>query len=139
MEIREAQRIVNTLAQGIDPNTGEVFAEDSPYNEQTIIRALFTVHEFVNAAPKPAMTIAERRQRNIDLGRPANFGLPWTEEARETVASAFQSGQSVEQIASSLKRTRGAIRAELIRQELVPPDFEQERLAAFPRRATRSD
>jgi hypothetical protein len=124
MEIREAQRIVNTLAQGIDPNTGEVFDGDSPYNEPTIIRALYTVHEFVNRAPKPAMTLAERRQRNLDIGRPANCGLPWTEEARSTVAEAFAGGRSVEQIAVDLERTRGGIRAELIRQELVPPDFE---------------
>jgi hypothetical protein len=29
MEIREAQNIVKSLAQGVDPSTGEAFAEES--------------------------------------------------------------------------------------------------------------
>ena len=82
------------------------------------------MHEFVGRASKPAMTIAERRQRNLDLGRPANYGLPWTDEDRSEVAAAFGTGRPIEAIATELDRTRGAIRAELIRQELVPPDFE---------------
>ena len=55
MEIREAQSIVKNLAEGVDPNTGEVFAPDSPYNEPRIIRALFTVHDFVRLATNPIM------------------------------------------------------------------------------------
>ena len=124
MEIREAQRILNTLAQGIHPTTGEVFAADSPYNEPKVIRALFTVHQFVRYSKKPKMTVDERRSENLDLGRPENHGLPWTEDDRSAVAAGFEKDNSVEELAASFGRTSGAIRSELIRQGLLPPDYE---------------
>ena len=124
MEIREAQSIVKALAQGIDPNTGEVFASDSPYNEPKTIRALFTVHDFVMQARKPRMSAGEKRQENLDLGRPANYGLPWKDDARSQVATGFEEGKTIEELATTLERTQGAIRAELIRQGLMSPDFQ---------------
>ena len=124
MEIREAQGIVKTLAQGVDPNTGEVFAPDSPYNEPKIIRALFTVHDFVRQARKPRMSADEKRQENLDLGRPRNYGLPWADDARSQVAMGFEDGKTIQELATTLERTQGAIRAELIRQGLLEPDFQ---------------
>ena len=124
MEIREAQSIVKNLAEGIDPNTGEVFAPDSPYNEPRIIRALFTVHDFVRQARKPRMSADEKRQENLDLGRPRNYGMPWTDEARSQVAKGFEDGKTIEDLATTHERTQGAIRAELIRQGLLSPDFQ---------------
>ena len=124
MEIREAQSIVKNLAEGVDPNTGEVFAPDSPYNEPRIIRALFTVHDFVRQARKPRMSAEEKRQENLDLGRPRNYGMPWTDDARSQVAKGFEGGETIEGLAPTHERTQGAIRAELIRQELLSPDFQ---------------
>ena len=124
MEIRKAQRIVEILAQGVDPITGEAFAPESPYNEPQIIRALFTVHEFVRRARKPPMTADERRRENVDLGRPRNYGLPWTDDARSEVATAFQDGKPIAELAATFERTRGAIQAELIRQGLIEQDFQ---------------
>jgi len=124
MELRTAQNIVKTLAQGVDPNTGEVFAPDSPYNEAKIIRALFTVHDFVRQARKPKMSAYEKRQENLDLGRPRNYGLPWADDARSQVAMGFEDGKTIEELATTLERTQGAIRAELIRQGLVEPEFQ---------------
>ena len=122
MELREAQSIVKALAQGVDPNTGEVFPPDSPYNEPRIIRALFALHEFIQQARKPRMSADERRQENLDLGRPRNYGLPWTDDARSQVATRFEEGHSIEELAATLERTQGGIRAELIRQGLLSPD-----------------
>jgi hypothetical protein len=124
MELREAQSIVKTLAQGVDPNTGEFFAPDSPYNQPRIIRALFTVHESVRQARKPRMSADEKRQENLDLGRPRNYGLPWTDDARSQVAMGFEDGKTIEELATTLERTQGAIRAELIRRGLLSPDFQ---------------
>lgn len=124
MEIREAQNIVKTLAQGVDPNTGEVFAPDSPYNQPKVIRALFTVHDFVRQARKPRMSAGEKRQENLDLGRPGNYGLPWKNDDRSQVATGFEEGKTIEELATTLERTQGAIRAELIRQGLVEPEFQ---------------
>ncbi len=124
MEIRKAQRIVEILAQGVDPATGEAFAADSLYNEPQIIRALFTVHEFVRRARKPPMSADERRRENVELGRPRNYGLPWTDDARAQVATAFQGGKAIAELAATFERTQGAIQAELIRQGLVESDFQ---------------
>jgi len=123
MEIRKAQRIVEILAQGVDPTTGEAFAEDSPYNEPLIIRALFTVHEFVRHARKPPLSAEERRRENVELGRPRNYGLPWTKDARAQVATAFQDGKAIAELAETFERTQGAIQAELVRQGLVETEF----------------
>jgi hypothetical protein len=124
MEIRKAQSIVKTLAQGVDPNTGEVFAPDSPYNQPKVIRALFTVHDFVRQAKKPRMSAGEKRQENLDLGRPGNYGLPWKDDDRSQVATGFEERKTIEELATTLERTQGAIRAELIRQGLVEPEFQ---------------
>ena len=124
MEIRKAQRIVEILAQGVDPTTGEAFGPDSPYNQPQIIRALFTVHNFVGRARKPPMSADERRRENVALGRPRNYGLPWTDDTRTQVATAFEDGTAIAELAATLERTQGAIQAELIRQGLVSPDLQ---------------
>jgi hypothetical protein len=120
MELSDARTIVKTLAEGIDPITGEVFDADSPYNQPPVIRALFTVHRY-SYIPKTKMSPDEKRQKNVELGRPKNAGLPWTEEDRTTVASGFGNGQTIEEMAGLLDRSRAAIHAELIRQGLVSP------------------
>jgi hypothetical protein len=123
MEINEAKTIVRTLAQGIDPDTGEVFAPDSPYNHPKVIRALFTLHDLARPPARPRMTVEQRRQANLERGLPANSGLPWIDADRVLVGSEFKKGKSVEELASVVERTRGAIHAELIKQGLVTPDF----------------
>ena len=120
MELSEARTIVKTLAEGVDPITGELFATDSPYNHPRVIRALFTIHTHTRI-PNSKLSPDERRQRNIDLGRPRNAGMPWTDDDRSRVASGFQSGETIEELASKLERSRTAIHAELIRQGLVEP------------------
>jgi len=123
MELNEARTIVKNLAQGVDPTTGEVFAPNSPYNDPRVIRALFTVHDLARPAKRPKMSADEKRQENLNHGRPRNAGLPWNDDARALVASGFQDGKTVEELAEALERSRGAIHAELIRQGLVSPDF----------------
>jgi hypothetical protein len=120
MELSEARPIVLTLAQGVDPITGEVFAADSPYNHPSIIRALFAVHDHARRTGG-ALGPDERRQRNLDQGRPRNTGLPWSEEDRARVASGFEHGEAVETLATELERTRSAIQSELVRQGLLEP------------------
>ena len=41
MDKSEALETVEALAHGIDPVTGELFPEDSPFNHPRVIRALF--------------------------------------------------------------------------------------------------
>jgi hypothetical protein len=57
MQIQIAKQIIETLAQGINPVTGEVFDEDSPYNAPPVIRALFKVYQELD---QPAFSPVER-------------------------------------------------------------------------------
>ena len=120
MELSEARPIIRTLAQGVDPITGEVFTADSPYNHPSIIRALFAVHDHARRTGG-ALGPDEKRQRNVEQGRPRNAGLPWSEEDRARVASGFEHGEAVETLATELERTRSAIQSELVRQGLLEP------------------
>jgi len=121
MELSESRNIIKTLAQGVHPITGEVFAPESPYNDPRVIRALFSILDF---AKKPRKSVEERRRENLELGRPLNAGLPWTESDRTRVAEDFRGGKNIEELANALERSRGAIHAELVRQGLVEPEFQ---------------
>jgi hypothetical protein len=88
-----------------------------------VIRALFTISDLARLTRNPKMSVEEKRRENLDRGMPGNTGLPWTDDTRELVASQFQGGKTIEELATILERTRGGIRAELIKQELLPPDY----------------
>ena len=72
MDIIRARQIVRSLAEGVDPLTGEVLSNESVYNKPDVIRALYTVLEVTapkTEFPKPAQTRDPKR----------NAGKPWTE------------------------------------------------------------
>jgi hypothetical protein len=120
MEIEEAKEIVISLANGINPITGKVFPDDSPYNDPTIIRSLFTVANNVKLPKKHRMqTVEETQARNLANGKPKNAGLSWTEELKQEVAQLFGQGRSINELARHFERTDGSIRSELKHQGLV--------------------
>ena len=43
MELEKSIKMLEALAKGIDPLTGEVLPDHSPYNSVEITRAIFTV------------------------------------------------------------------------------------------------
>ena len=116
MEVLKAKQTLETLADGIDPGSGEVLPAESPYNDPLVIRALFVALDSIRL---PRLTVEQRQQNNLHEGRPKNFGLPWTSEMKEEAASCFGKGSSVDELAANLGRTRGAIVAELVRQGLI--------------------
>ena len=119
MEIGEAKRIVEALADGIDPTTGEVLPQESPYNDPNVIRALFTVLGSIKTVKKSKQTDEQKRQGNIEDGKPKNAGLPWTKELKAEVATRFCSGSSYDELAQYFERTKGAIISELTKQGLI--------------------
>ena len=119
MELNRAKEIIKTLADGVDPVTGEVLPQESPYNDPNVIRALFTVLESVRDDKKPRKTNEQKQQDNIKSGRPRNAGLPWTDEVKMEVASKFRNGISVNALSRHFERTQGAIVSELMKQGLI--------------------
>ncbi|MFC1798388.1 hypothetical protein ACFLZL_01095 [Thermodesulfobacteriota bacterium] len=122
MNSEEARNIIHRLAGGADPISGEPIPENSPYNQPVVIRALYTLLQTVKNNAKPRKTIEERKEENRRNGRPLNAGLPWGDDARQHVASKFNSGVSIEKMATEFERTPGAVIAELKRQGIITED-----------------
>lgn len=111
MDIEFARRIIDTLSQGIHPATGEVMPPDSPYNDPTVIRALFTVSRWFQ----------EGGRRSLRREQPANAGKPWQAEDDEKLRAWHAEGRAPEEIAKDLHRTEFAIESRLNKLGLLPP------------------
>lgn len=111
MELQIARQIIDTLAQGIHPVTGEAMPEDSPYNAPPVIRALHAVSRALEAPgaaepPEPA-----RSRRNL----PPNAGKAWSPQEDAALETAFDAGIDLKQVAEELGRTRFAVEQRLVK------------------------
>lgn len=66
--------------------------------------------------------IANRQEKNEELGKAKNSGLKWTLEDRVKVKSMFKKNVGIIQIAKKLERTAGAILGELLKSEVINKD-----------------
>ena len=114
MELQAARQIIDTLAQGVHPVTGEVMPEDSPYNAPPVIRPLFAVASALDGA-SPATAPKPRREL------PPNAGKAWLSEEDGKLESAFAAGIDVKQIAKELGRTEFAVESRLVKMGKLPP------------------
>ena len=113
MELQIARQIIDTLAQGIHPITGEAMPDDSPYNAPPVIRALHTVSralESASASPAAA-DAAPRARRNA----PPNAGKAWSPQEDAALETAFDAGIPLKQVAQELGRTAYAVEQRLIK------------------------
>jgi hypothetical protein len=120
MEINKAVQMIETVANGTNPITGEAFPSNSPYNAPEIIRALFACAQHIRQPPqKSRKTLEQRQAENQRKGFPKNAGLPWTKEAKAELADLFKAGEGPGKLAQKLKRTKYAILMELKNQGLI--------------------
>ena len=108
MELQIARQIIDTLAQGIHPVTGEAMPDDSPYNAPPVIRALHTVARALEGEPAAADDTARSR-------RVPNAGKPWSAADDSALETAFDAGIPVKQVAQELGRTAFAVEQRLIK------------------------
>lgn len=109
MQREHTLRILNALANGIHPATGEKFGADSPYQHPDTVRALFEAMRAVEAGGSFA---APQQQR------PAAdkvSGTRWTPDEEQRLAQAFDTGRTVDELARAHNRSRAAIEARLVR------------------------
>lgn len=116
MELQQARAIVETLAQGIHPVTGELMDADGPYNEPVVIRALFTVARALEGSEGKATREAGERRS----GAP-NQGKPWAPEDDAKLEAAFVDGADLKPLAQELGRTTFALEARLVKLGRLPP------------------
>ncbi len=114
MEPSEALRIIRSLADGVDPHTGEIFPDESPYQHPQVLRALFLAVR--------AMERLEDRQRRKGV-LPANAGKPRDNAEDKVLCEGFDAGLKVGELAQKHRRTEGAVQSRLEKLGKVPSRF----------------
>lgn len=123
MDTNQSITILKSLANGIDPSSGEVFAMDSAYNNPMIIRALFGCLDIIKSPPKKTKrTLEEKQADNVAKSLPRNANLPWTNELRLELADQFNAAIKPSELAQKFERTYGSIIAQLKGQGLISED-----------------
>jgi hypothetical protein len=122
MELQIARQIIDTLAQGIHPVTGEAMPEDSPYNAPPVIRALHAVSRALEGlAAVPAadeVPPASSRTRRV---LPPNAGKAWSAQDDAALQTAFDAGIPMKQVAQELGRTPFALEQRLVKLGKIAP------------------
>jgi hypothetical protein len=115
MQLDAALPIVRALADGVNPVTGELYPETSPYAEPRTLRALFSAVDLMQKE-------VDREKRRERL--PANFGKPWNEAEDRTVVAEFDGGLTLIDIARRHARTQSSIRLRLEKLGKIEPSRE---------------
>src|SRR3954462_4469295 len=111
MELQIARQIIDTLAQGIHPITGEAMPDDSPYNAPPVIRALHVVSRALEGAAVAGAPEPARPKRSAA----PNAGKAWSAQEDAALETAFDAGISLKQVAQELGRTPFAVEQRLVR------------------------
>ena len=106
MNQAEALSVIRSLANGVDPETGEVFAADSVYQRAQTVRALYSAADALEKAER-----FERRKQAL----PAKTGEPWSEDEDRKLLSGFDAGRGLVELAAAHERTQTGVRARLVK------------------------
>lgn len=106
MDIPRAKEILSTLAEGVDPTTGEVLPDDSVCNKGEVVRAFYAVLSHLDE---------KKSKKNL----PANTGKPWTREDEDLLVSLYRSGTPKREICKTMQRTESGIAARLVHLEVI--------------------
>jgi hypothetical protein len=115
MDNKRALEIINALATGVDPFTGEMFQQDNALQHPEIIRALFLASRALERDK------GNKKPKAKDPDLPGGAGAPWSEAEENELIAAFESGLAEKQLAESHQRTVGAIRARLVKLGKLAP------------------
>ena len=118
MEISEALKLLRVLAEGIDPFTGEEYPDESPYQHPKVIRALYKAVQILES-----QEAKERARARL----PEHAGESWDEGEDAQLASEFEAGLSLQEIACRHKRTVGAIQSRLVKQGRLEATWHDQR------------
>lgn len=106
MDATQALAVVRSLANGVDPESGEIFPPESAYQRPQIVRALYEA-----AAALERQERYDRRKAQM----PTKTGEPWTEDEDRKLLAAFDAGRALQELAAAHERTMGAVRARLLK------------------------
>jgi hypothetical protein len=106
MDSTQALAVVRSLANGVDPESGEVFPPESAYQRPQIVRALYEA-----ATALERIERFERRKSQM----PSKTGEPWSEDEDRKLLAGFDAGRALQELAAAHERTMGAVRARLLK------------------------
>lgn len=106
METKDVIKIIQSLADGVNPFNGEKFPENSPYQNPQLVRALYKSVEALEY-------LKIREGKKIVL--PKNAGNPWAEIEDKALINKFDAGKSFDELANEHQRTVGAIKSRLVK------------------------
>lgn len=109
MELEEAIKTIRALADGVNPETGEILPETSVCRAAPSVRAL-------NRALAALIAQQEREKH-----RPQNAGKSWSRAEDEQVCEELRLGNDFTQIAKTHNRSVPAIVARLIKLGKIAP------------------
>lgn len=110
MDKEHTLKILNALANGVHPATGERYSADSPYQHPDTVRALFEAIRAIEGARAPAAGAGPKPALPQ-----SGAGSRWTSEEEQRLAEAFDAGRTVEELARAHNRTRAGIEARLVK------------------------
>jgi hypothetical protein len=106
MDKAKALAVIRSLANGVDPENGEVFPPESPYQKPETVRALYEA-----ATALERLEQFERRKSQI----PPKTGQPWSEDEDRKLLAGFDAGRALQELATAHERTMGAVRGRLLK------------------------
>ena len=102
MDINRAKEIISTLAEGIDPTTGEILPDNSVCNKGEIVRAFYAALNHLDE---------KKPKKNL----PANAGKPWSAEEDAKLRTYYEAGMSKKELCAEFGRSSGSISSRLAR------------------------
>ena len=103
MDLHRAKELLYTLADGVNPLTGEILPETDSCNQVEIVRALHKVLRVLDET--------DAKQKS-----PAgNAGKPWTAEDDAALCRMFDAGSTCQDMQAYFQRTRSSIETRLVR------------------------
>lgn len=106
MDIYRAKEIIEGLADGVNPLTGEVLPLEDSCNQPDVVRAL---HAILSVLPEKTQKV-----------QPENAGKPWTNEDDRILTAMYDEGKTRKEICEYFKRSTGGIASRLVRLGKIP-------------------
>ena len=113
MQLREAKKVLEQLANGIHPVTGTSLENDSPFQHVEVVRAIYKVLEELGEVAVPAE----------ELNKPTRAGERWSTDEEARLKRAYEREVTISQLAKNHGRTEGAIRSRLEKLGLLEKKY----------------